>query len=382
VLGGFVGVKGLLNDNTLIKVGGIISTNSTLLGYLQIEDFQLPFAPRIFIKPDILAGRIGSVKNYSEQIGTSTFGTNVGQNNSDESNYFEADGKYRWYEFTIRYMLPIGWAKDHTIAKPKFNNGILVSGETGGYDLNPFKSGRTFIGTKLFYKSLTMTKGDMELTGTGAGYDFFINLENLDYVWNPTVGYNLKFTYSIDSKMMNSSKEFEILKGDLSWFVPLNERKSAEPCVLALNFSTVQTPSWYDSDPVVIGGHTLPEYHRPENFVGASLGGPYKMRAYQEYRFYDCSSIYYCAELRKILPWNPLNDWWLTRKVGSNWIQLAAFAELGRVAPYWRLSTLHEDMKWDLGGGVRLFMNGILLRIDVATGKEGTLLQMFYNYSF
>ncbi len=386
-LGGFVGVKGLVSENTLIKVGGIISTNNTLLGYLQVEDFQLPFWQRIFVKPDLLGGRIGTVKNYSVQLGTSTFGTNAGQNESSEDNYFEADGQYRWYEATFRFLLPIGWGAGNVVAHPKLRDGLLVSGETGGYNLNPFESGRTFLGTKVFYKNLKMTKGDTEVESVGAGWEFFLNFENLDYYWNPSVGYNLKLSYTTGSEMLSNSTPFDIWKGDLAWFVPLSGSGSLAPAVLALDATTIYTPSWNDFDLASVsvpgkGAIQYKKYHRPQNFVGAALGGQSRLRGYDEYRFFDCASVYYCAELRQILPWNPFNAWWLTRKVGVDWIQASAFAELGRVAPAWQLKELHSDMKWDVGAGLRLFMNGILLRIDVATGKEGTRLQMFYNYSF
>lgn len=183
--------------------------------------------------------------------------------------------------------------------------------------------------------------------------------------------------------MLSNSTPFDIWKGDLAWFVPLSGRTT----VLALDATTVYTPSWGDYDLAsmsVPGKGTIQykKYHRPQNFVGAALGGQSRLRGYDEYRFFDCSSVYYCAELRQILPWNPFDACWLTRKVGVDWIQASAFAEMGRVAPAWQLKELHTDMKWDVGAGIRLFINGIILRIDAATGREGTRLQMFYNYSF
>ena len=380
--GGFLGINGLLHENTITKAGAYISTNSSILGYLQMEDFQLPFYPRIFLKPDLLGGKIGIVQNYSAQPGTKTYGTNAGQNESDKDNYFETDGIYQWYEMTLKYLLPIGWAKDSCIAAPKLKNGILQSGATGGYDLNPLVSGRTFVGVRVFYNSLKMEKNSTEIVGIGSGFDFTLNVENLDYFWNPTRGYNFSLSYIIDSKALNSSSSFKIIKSDLALYIPLSPVESLSPDVLAFDVQSCHTPTWDDYDIETINNINISKYHRPENFIGAALGGHSRMRGYAEYRYFDCSSIYYCAEYRKILPWNPFNGWWLTKKIGVDWIQLAAFGELGRVAPYWRLSTLHEDMKWDIGLGARFFMGGVLIRLDVAAGKEGTMVQMFYNYSF
>jgi hypothetical protein len=65
-----------------------------------------------------------------------------------------------------------------------------------------------------------------------------------------------------------------------------------------------------------------------------------------------------------------------------HWLQLAAFAELGRVAPEWSLSTLHTDMKWSAGGGIRIFMNNLILRVDGAFSREGFFTQMFVDHAF
>jgi hypothetical protein len=58
------------------------------------------------------------------------------------------------------------------------------------------------------------------------------------------------------------------------------------------------------------------------------------------------------------------------------------FGEIGRVAPEWKLSTLHTDMKWSVGGGIRIFMNNLILRLDNSLGKEGMYIQMFVDHAF
>ena len=82
--------------------------------------------------------------------------------------------------------------------------------------------------------------------------------------------------------------------------------------------------------------------------------------------------------------WNPFTNWdWLQQRVGDQWIQLAAFAELGRVAPTWDLETLHSHMKWDAGFGVRAFVkSGLLVRVDVAGSPEGVGVQMIVDQPF
>jgi hypothetical protein len=377
-VGGFASVKGLVTENSLLKAGGFVSSNSSILAYLQYEDFQVPYLERIFIRPDLLAGELGTVKNYADLPlpRTETFSTRAGANNSDKDNYFDVKGDYGWYECTFGYLLPIGYGKDHVLSHPVLQNGILVSGETGGYSLNPFISGRTFLQTLLIYRSLAMTMAGQHVKQVASGVEFSLREDNVDYIWNPTRGYNAKLSYLSNWDALGGSGTFEVVKADVSCYFPLTPKESKTPSVLALDFKTANTTSWNDFD------SATQTYNRPPNFIGAYLGGPRTMRAYSEFRYYDCSSIYYCAEYRKILSWNPLNSCKLTKAIGVDWIQAAFFGELGRVAPEWNIKELHQDMKWDLGAGLRFFMNGFLIRIDCAYGKEGGILQMYYNYSF
>ena len=65
-----------------------------------------------------------------------------------------------------------------------------------------------------------------------------------------------------------------------------------------------------------------------------------------------------------------------------DWFQVAAFGELGRVAPEWKIDTLHEDMKWTLGAGVRAMANNIVVRADLGVSSEEVIVQMFIGQPF
>lgn len=58
------------------------------------------------------------------------------------------------------------------------------------------------------------------------------------------------------------------------------------------------------------------------------------------------------------------------------------FAEGGRVHDEWDLSELHDDMKWDAGVGIRVDVEGVIVRLDVAQGEEDTEVQMFMGHAF
>ena len=107
------------------------------------------------------------------------------------------------------------------------------------------------------------------------------------------------------------------------------------------------------------------------------------MRAYPTQRFNDKAAVYYSAELRMIPKWNPFTGWtWLQKRVGIQWLQFVPFVEVGRVAPAWNLGTLHSDMKWDVGLGLRAWAKGIVIRVDTAASDEDAGVQMMVSQPF
>jgi hypothetical protein len=106
------------------------------------------------------------------------------------------------------------------------------------------------------------------------------------------------------------------------------------------------------------------------------------MRAFPPNRFSDKAAICYTAEYRFIPDWNPARSisWldWLRIK----WIQGVGFAEVGRVAPSWRLDELHRDMKWDVGVGLRVWGRDTVARADIAFAEETVGIQVMIGHPF
>ena len=296
------------------------------------------------------------------------------------------DGTDQWYEFTLKYLLPIGDGKN-PFTNYKFDKGILISGETGAHNfINPIKSGRTFINVKAFYRNNNLeTDNGVKLKPVTFGLEYGLTWENMDYFFNPTCGNYFKFALLDDWGALGSNSEFSAWKADLRWYIPVYDKESGEaPRVLALNFYTMDTPSWYDikSRTTLQDGSEYIEYKRPQFFAGVNLGGFKKLRGFINFRYFDKAMIYYSAELRQNLKWNPMEYWDFTRKIGIDFFQVVAFADVGRVAPEWKLSTLHKDLQWSVGGGIRFFMDGIVIRVDVGKGAESTEIQMFVDHPF
>ena len=108
------------------------------------------------------------------------------------------------------------------------------------------------------------------------------------------------------------------------------------------------------------------------------------MRGFAQNRFSDRSAVYYAAEYRHVLDWNPLRDLAFLKwfNVNVDWLQVTAFSELGRVADGLDLDELHTDMKFSGGGGVRAFVNHLLIRADLGVSEEETLIQMTIDHPF
>lgn len=380
--GGFVGIQGLSQKNMSLYMGGLISTNGTKYGFIQFREFYLPFYPRIYIAPDILGGYFGVLNVYKDPPNSPVPADTkfrAGSNESDQKDYIEVSGSDQWYELKFRFLLPIGHGRDKIYFEPKLKNGILKSGEMGGTSWNPIESGRTFIDIKPFYRK--------RVSFATNGIEFAITRENTDYYINPTRGSYQKLAIRRDFGWFDSMAPWSVIETDLRWYLPINEllgSKNSLPKVLAFNFWTVNTLTWDSYDVVEIDqyGNNIKRYHRPPPYTGAYLGGRYHLRAYYEGRFNDRAAIYYGAEYRQIFLLNPFNSWKLLRNLNIHWIQFALYGEIGRVAPEWEISTLHKDMKWNVGAGIRIFMNNLILRLDNSIGKEGMYIQMFVDHAF
>ena len=107
------------------------------------------------------------------------------------------------------------------------------------------------------------------------------------------------------------------------------------------------------------------------------------MRGYPSNRFSDRAAIYYSAELRFTMDWNPFGEMdWIQKYLGVQWVQIVPFVEVGRVAPEWEFEKLHSDMKYDAGLGFRLLAKGMTVRVDFAGSDEGFKTQMIIQQPF
>jgi outer membrane protein assembly factor BamA len=108
------------------------------------------------------------------------------------------------------------------------------------------------------------------------------------------------------------------------------------------------------------------------------LGGTQRLRSYDNGRFYGGQALFYGVEYR----WNltdertPFNIY-MAKGIRTG-IQLAAFWERGMVAD--QSSQLFKNGRESYGIGARLILSGVIIRFDLANGREGFQSQLFITY--
>ena len=256
----------------------------------------------------------------------------------------------------------------------------FAGSESGGDEWNPLTSGRTFLLFEFLNREQDLDDpetGGAELRTTaillGVEYD------NTDYWNNPTYGSRQRFAVMHDwGQNEEDGEEWTTVELELSKFLDLGQSDTAYQRVLALNSWWIDTPTWDDSS--FHDGEEI--FHRPPVYQGATLGGLDRQRAYPTARFSDRSAVNYAAEYRHMSKWNPFPQIPLINLLNIPWWQWTVFGELGRVNDEWDLDELHEDMKWSIGAGARIMVEGVIVRVDFATSEEQSEVQMFIGQTF
>ena len=369
------GVVGRPQKQSTLLATVMAGTKGSALGFLVGRDLQMPRIERLFLDPVVSVGYFKDNEAYIN--GNPDFpNERSGSDNSDQDNFVEGDGVDSFYRLKFKYLLPLGAGRDEIIAIHKIKDGLLESESTGGTSLNPFKSGKSYLELRPFYRSQEIDGNDEEETIKTNGLDFSVFLDNRDFWANPSRGFGLRGKLSRDFGWFDSSNSWTNVEGELDVYIPFQLGSWLRQGVIALDYWTSYSPTWDEQPDGSIN-------NRPPAYTGSTLGGLWRLRGYPSQRFSDKAAIYYAAELRLIPRWNPFKRWnWLQKHIGIQWLQFVPFAEVGRVAPAWNIDRLHSDMKWSLGLGIRFWAKGIVARIDTAASEEDVKVQMMVAQPF
>ncbi|WP_244325673.1 hypothetical protein [Shewanella aestuarii] len=239
---------------------------------------------------------------------------------------------------------------------------------------NPLKSGVTSIELSPFshFRELDVMQ---PLPTRAIGTDVLLKWDNRDSANNSTKGGQTSFKwtqgFAVDDVANWSKWEFE-----QSAFFSLGSNKIFDEQVIASNVFIADTPTWNDYD------RSTKDYQRPPSFVGVFLGGFNRSRGYSSKEYTGRSAINYALEYRVKPKWQPLQDWPLFNLYQVPWWQWTVFAEAGQVSDEFNLQSLHQDMLFTVGAGVRFEIEQMVVRADFAKGSEQSQFWVMVNQTF
>jgi len=363
VVGAIGGISGLPQEQNSFVATALVSDEGARAVYGFFNDYQFSNYRQLFLDASIGLGEFPQQRVYLD-IASDGSSPPAGSNDSSADDFFDAEGFSNWLELDFKYVLDIGSAKYNPVNIYTLSNGLLVGGASGGEVFNPFKSGRSYIQAKLFHHDRDYeadTGSTLSTTGIGISFKY----DNTDFPINPSTGSIIDIGIKYDFGR-GDSDGWIFGELEFSKFFNLPRVQILDQQVIALN-------AW--------AAHTFSDNPTPHYF-GATLGGLYRLRGYPIERFHDKSAIYYSAEYRVI----PKSD--LLRRItfldfaNLQWWEIATFVEIGRVAPGWDFSELHDSMKHDVGLSLRVMANHDIGRFDIVWSEEDTTVWLMYGHPF
>lgn len=371
------GTKGYGQEQLLLGATVFGSFEEAVGIFLGMWDYRPSFAKRFFF------GAQGMVGHYPEQRAYTniTFQQGVprpGSNDSDMNQYGQDSGYDNWSDFRLEFVLPLGSARDDALQDYKLKGGLLQSSPVGGETWNPLEGGVTTLLLRQYnrYRSFELEKG--EIDATTHPIQLALSYDNTDFPINPSHGSLQYIGVTHDFGWLESPDEWTFIEFEGSKYFSLGSSEWARQRIIALNLWTGDAPSWEEH---TNSDGTTSVTNRPPFYEGATLGGFYRMRGYPVDRFNDRSVIYTAAEYRYTLDWNPIGNINWLRFLKSDWLQLVAFVEGGRVANDYG-SDLFKEWKVDGGFGLRALFSGAVVRLDVGFSDESTSGWVMFGHPF
>lgn len=304
-------------------------------------------------------------------------GQAAGINDSAQRDFVTVHGIDVAGDITLKYLLPIGDGRGSPVARYVLEDGILKEGATGGKAFNPLVSGRTLFQFTPFVEDVSLEVFGADFHRDENGIRFGLLYDNSDFPLNPTRGNITSVTLSRDFGWFASSNTWTNISGGFAQFIDLGRTPWFRQRVLALDLWTSYSLTWDES--IVNGDRSFSG--APPFYDGATLGGDTRLRAFANNRFWDRAALYGSAELRLTPQWNPLGQIKFLKFADITWMQLAVFAETGRVAPGYTPDLL-SHLKFDSGVGLRILANDTFVRFDVAASNEGFAIRAGLSQPF
>ncbi|HDM8225205.1 TPA: BamA/TamA family outer membrane protein [Vibrio campbellii] len=354
---GLAGVaKGVGQPQAALFGMGLYSEKDSYVGFLSAFNYAL--SSNLLFSTQMYQARFNDNPYYLGDQGSNSSSTeDKTVTNGDEENY----------KLEFKYLLPWGNVREHGLL------GAFQPVRDVSF-ASPVDSGVSSIIFTPFYSSRELDiYNDKKEEATGFSLTF--DWDNRDSVRNTTRGSHTSFDLTTGAESLQSEDlwlKWEFQNSQYYSLGPLGDWFDQQ--VLAFDFYTADTPTWNKCDGLMCA--------RPPEQEQVRLGGLYRLRGYTAGRYHGRSAIHYSAEYRVLPDWQPLDDIPLINYYDLPWWQWVAFAEVGRVADDYDLKTLHEDMKWNVGGAVRFQVEGIVVRAEMAKGADEGTFRVMINQPF
>ncbi|MFM2622087.1 BamA/TamA family outer membrane protein [Vibrio owensii] len=354
---GLAGVaKGVGQPQAALFGMGLYSEKDSYVGFLSAFNYAL--SPNLLFSTQMYQARFNDNPYY---LG------DQGSNNSSTEDKTVTNGDEENYKLEFKYLLPWGNVREHGLL------GAFQPVRDVSF-ASPVDSGVSSIIFTPFYSSRELDiYNDKKEEATGFSLTF--DWDNRDSVRNTTRGSHTSFDLTTGAESLQSEDlwlKWEFQNSQYYSLGPLGDWFDQQ--VLAFDFYTADTPTWNKCDGLMCA--------RPPEQEQVRLGGLYHLRGYTAGRYHGRSAIHYSAEYRVLPDWQPLDDIPLINYYDLPWWQWVAFVEAGRVADDYDLKTLHEDMKWNVGGAVRFQVEGIVVRAEMAKGADEGTFRVMINQPF
>lgn len=347
-----------------------VTVNGSWLGMVGGRNLTFKNFQRLSFRPYTILSHDTHLRVYAGFNNPDDPTEQAGSNESGPENYIEADAKQAIVDLEMRYTLPWGHYRESPIHTYVTRNGILKENPSGATSINPLTSGQSIILFKPYYRKIFTDVEELETLYFKLGFEH----DNRDFVPNPHRGYKVNLSVSHDPDWLQETRKWTSLEGGIDGFIPLWETSWSRQQTLALSWWTAYTPT-YDTSSTDLSG-------KPPYFTGPTLGGFWRLRGYPSNRFHDKSAIYYGAEYRVMPEWQPFGGIHLLDPLRIRWWQVVGLVEAGRVAPEWDFGTLHSDMKYDVGIGVRGMFDTGIGRLDLVVSDEAVSIVAMFGQTF
>ena len=377
-LGGIL--KGLYQDQ--LTLGATVFGGPENVGMvLGLWDLRLPQSRRLFVSGIGLVGYFPRQRAYAAPR-NAFWPAGIpppGSNDSSPDQVLVRSGADNSWEIKLEYALPIGATRDRGMVHYQLVQGILISEPSGGTQWNPLHSGASVVMLRHYNRMQNFELERETLSTNLHAFELGLLYNNTDFPPNPSRGSSQYIGVHHDPAWFSSRDTWWFWEVEGSKYFSLGASRHALQRIIALNAWTAYSPSW-SLEFNDRGGSQVTG--APPISTGPTLGGFYRLRGYDQYRFQDKAAIYATAEYRYTLRWNPLRGVSWLSLLASDWFQLVPFVEGGRVAPSYTSQALFSDWKSNFGLGLRGMFGGAVLRLDFARSDEGGAIWAMFRHPF